>query len=226
MALNISAPLINGAYPPESSEPAADRDPMADRDPTADRLQKAPADRFMEPSSSDASPERNALAEALLSELTAFRPQDGMAAFRRWHRAAFSLVHLNVVTALQAEGPLSMSQLADALDVSMASATGIVTRMEIRGLVERRHATDDRRVVEVHLTEQGAGLFGELEQRRYEHLREIIGLLTDEERAGFLTGLRAMQAARRAVAARRAADADTSAADRQPGSRHEGSANA
>ena len=39
-----------------------------------------------------------------------------------------------------------MSQLAEALDVSQASATGIVDRMEQRGLVSRQRNDEDRRV--------------------------------------------------------------------------------
>ena len=48
-----------------------------------------------------------------------------------------------------------MGDLAEELDVSVASATGIVDRMEQRGLVERRHGPDDRRVVMVDLTATG-----------------------------------------------------------------------
>ena len=48
---------------------------------------------------------------------------------------------------LDTEGPTSMGRLAEALDISVASMTGIVDRMEERGLVERRHEGKDRRVV-------------------------------------------------------------------------------
>ncbi len=116
--------------------------------------------------------------------------------FRNWHRGALSLIQLNVVAVLEAEGTLPMSRLADELDVSVASATGIVDRMEHRGLVERRHATDDRRVVAVHLTELGTGIFRDLAAHRREHLARMLGELTEEELAGFLKGIRAIRAAR------------------------------
>ncbi len=50
-----------------------------------------------------------------------------------------------------------MGQLAEDLDVSVASVTGIVDRMERRGLVERERGTGDRRVIMVDLTEAGTG---------------------------------------------------------------------
>ncbi len=50
---------------------------------------------------------------------------------------------------------MPMSKLADALDVSVASLTGIIDRMEARGLVERRREPGDRRVVLVHRTAGG-----------------------------------------------------------------------
>ena len=60
-----------------------------------------------------------------------------------------------------------MSRLAETLDVSVASATGIVGRMEERGLVERPTATRDRRVVTVRPTETGSAIFRDMtEQRR------------------------------------------------------------
>ena len=90
---------------------------------------------------------RRRLADALLNELLSWNPREFIIAFRRWHRDSFSLIHLNVLTMLDADGPDSMSHLAEALDVSVASMTGIVDRMEKRGLVERRHGGKDRRVV-------------------------------------------------------------------------------
>ena len=79
---------------------------------------------------------------------------------RHWPGGALSLVHLNVLAVLQEEGPLPMSGLAESLDVSHASATGIVDRMEQRGLVERRRGTRRPPGGPVRLTEHGATIAG------------------------------------------------------------------
>lgn len=133
---------------------------------------------------------------AALDELSGWGPKDRHWMFQRWHRGALSLVHLNVLAALESEGPLSMSHLADTLDVSVASATGIVDRMERRGLVERRHDTADRRVVLVLLTPAGADIFRDLASHRREHLARLLRELSEDDLAAFIRSLRALKAAR------------------------------
>jgi len=145
----------------------------------------------------DATSQRRAtIGDDLLDELTAWSPSDRVGMLRSWHRGAFSLIQLNVVAVLEAEGPLPMGRLADELDVSVASATGIVDRMEHRGLIERRHATDDRRVVVVYPTDKSAGIFRDMAARRREHLARMFGELTEDELAGLLNGIRAIRVAR------------------------------
>ncbi|HEY5486032.1 MAG TPA: MarR family transcriptional regulator [Candidatus Limnocylindrales bacterium] len=140
---------------------------------------------------------RQALERELLEEMTGWSPRDRGGVFKSWHQHALSLVHLNVLTALEAEGPLSMKRLAEAMDVSDASATGIVDRMEKRGLVERRHGTEDRRVVRVHTTEAGFQVFRDMATHRREGLTKVLAELTQEEMASLLVGMRAIHAARR-----------------------------
>lgn len=140
---------------------------------------------------------RAQLMSALAEEVRAWRAGGRLGAMRRWHHGALSLIHLNVLSALEVDGPLSMSAVADALDVSIASATGIVDRMEKRGLVERRHATEDRRVVEVHPTPQGLAVIREMESEMRAHMARVMDELTDAELEALLVGLRAMHAARR-----------------------------
>lgn len=149
--------------------------------------------------------DRRRLSEDLVNELTSWNPREFLGIVRRLHRGALSLVHLNVLMLLETDGPMSMGALADSLDVSVASATGIVNRMEARGLVERRHGAGDRRVVQVHRTDAGANVFVEIDRHRREALTRIISQLTDDEIAGFLAGHRALRAARAAMTAERVA---------------------
>ena len=62
------------------------------------------------------------------------------------------MTHLHVMWRLEESGELPMSRLAEFLDVSLSNATGLIDRMEERGLVERSRVSDDRRVVLVRLT--------------------------------------------------------------------------
>ncbi len=139
------------------------------------------------------SDDRPRIAEELYAEMAAWRARDRFGAFRQWHRGSLSLIHLNVLTLLETEGPLPMHRIAETLDVSDASATGIVERIERRGLVERRHDSEDRRLVLVHLTEAGKNVFSETQARHLERLRQLIDRLGDRELVGLLTGIRGIR---------------------------------
>jgi DNA-binding MarR family transcriptional regulator len=56
---------------------------------------------------------------------------------------------------LRPDRPLAMSELADVLYCHASNVTGIVDRLEARGLVERRPGVDDRRVKTLALTPAG-----------------------------------------------------------------------
>jgi DNA-binding MarR family transcriptional regulator len=151
------------------------------------------ADERQEPRS------RQDLVEDLLDEMTPWDPKERMSAFRSFLSGSLSLIHVHVLTILEVQGPLSMSRLAEELDVSVASATGIVSRMEQRRLVKRQHDETDRRIVSVHPTRLGAEVFLRLRRHRRDKIKKVLAHLSDEELGAFLLGLRAMRRARAAV---------------------------
>jgi len=59
---------------------------------------------------------------------------------------------------LDPETPLAMCRVAEALDCDPSNVTGIVDRLEARGLVERRVDLRDRRVKQLVLTDKGEEL--------------------------------------------------------------------
>lgn len=121
---------------------------------------------------------------------------------RHWPGGRLSMVHLNVIMLLESDGPQPMRAIAESLDVTQASATGIVDRMEQRGLVERVRDEHDRRVVNVVPTEEGRRLIAGLASERRDHLLMLLDDLTTDELAAFLTGTRAMRRARERLHAR------------------------
>ncbi len=141
---------------------------------------------------------RQQLVDELTAELTTWSPREFIGAFHRLHHGSLSLTHLNVLTLLEADGPMPMGRLAESLDVSVASVSGIVARMEARGLVERVHAEHDRRMVLVRATPAGADVFRAIGEHRRTALQRLLTHLSDEELAGFLAGHRALRAARAA----------------------------
>jgi DNA-binding MarR family transcriptional regulator len=156
---------------------------------------------------------RAADAEAVLNELVGWTTRERMDMFRRWVAGSLSIVHLHVLTILESEAPLPMGKLAEALDVSIASATGIIDRMEQRGLVERGQQADDRRVVLVQPTVAGLAVFSDLDENRRASVAKLLERMTDAELRALLKGLRAMTAARVAVATEMAASSHAKPGD-------------
>jgi DNA-binding MarR family transcriptional regulator len=151
------------------------------------------------PSDRPADRARDTLIAELVEEMTSWSPRERINAFRSWLKGSLSLIHLHVLTVLEADGAMPMSRLAEMLDVSVASTTGIVSRMEERGLVERRHGETDRRVVLVRPTEAGIAIFRDMTEHRRQSLTHLFTRLTDDELTALLIGLRAMRAARLAL---------------------------
>jgi DNA-binding MarR family transcriptional regulator len=146
-----------------------------------------------------AEPQRELVAQTL-AELSAWNPREFITSFQRWHQGSISLIHLNVLTLLEASGPMAMGRLAEALDISVASITGVIDRMEARGLVERRRDAQDRRVVLVQPAKGAKKVFGEMDGRRRKALGMLLSRLTDSELQGLLEGHRALRAARAELA--------------------------
>lgn len=143
----------------------------------------------------DPGPGDDELLTQVVAELGAWRAGERSGQFQEWKRHSISLIHLHLLSVLQAQGALPMGHLADALHVSVASATGIVTRMEERHLVQRRGDPGDRRIVLVDLTDAGRQTVEELDARRLEHLRGVLETLHRDELRAVLAGVRALRAA-------------------------------
>lgn len=91
-------------------------------------------------------------------------------------------------------GPRRMGDLADLARTSQASLTGIVDRLEERGLVERIRSAEDRRVVQVGLTDAGRIEVRCARAQTAERLARLLEPLQAEERDELLRLFRKMTA--------------------------------
>ncbi|MFC7931051.1 MarR family winged helix-turn-helix transcriptional regulator [Streptomyces cinereoruber] len=78
--------------------------------------------------------------------------------------------------------PLPMRRIAQKLKCEPSNITGIVDRLEARGLVERRPAPEDRRVKVAAPTDEGRAVARRLRES-LDFAREPLGELTGVERA-------------------------------------------
>jgi DNA-binding MarR family transcriptional regulator len=125
--------------------------------------------------------ERTASA-ALATERIVDGLHDIIAGFRcagtgRLVKLGVSMTHVHVLWILQHHGEMPMSRLAELLDVSLSNATGIIDRMEERGLIERVRVPDDRRVVRVRVAPGGLRAMDEIEAVKQGRLESILGHL-------------------------------------------------
>ena len=69
-----------------------------------------------------------------------------------------SAAQLNCILTLNEHGPLPPSQIAKHMMVKSSTVTGVVDRLETKGLAERMRNSPDRRVIIIQLTEAGKKL--------------------------------------------------------------------
>jgi len=91
-------------------------------------------------------------------------------------------------------GPMRMTALAEHAQTSQASLTGIIDRMEDHGFVERVRSSEDRRVVEVALSEAGLARMRQAQAVFSERLEATLLPLDESERVEFLRILRKLNA--------------------------------
>src|SRR5438034_2438809 len=76
-----------------------------------------------------------------------------------------SPVQCHVLHLIEPGRPLPMSRLAGTLSCDASNVTGLVDRLESRGLVERQTSAHDRRVKVVQLTATGTRLRAQMLRR-------------------------------------------------------------
>ncbi|MEA2403626.1 MAG: hypothetical protein QOE08_273 [Thermoleophilaceae bacterium] len=97
----------------------------------------------------------------------------------------FELAPQQVMTlkALGQRGPIPMSELAGLLMCDSSNVTGIVDRLEDRGLVVRRPGPNDRRVRLLELTARGVEMGAEIGRRMSQPPPGVAALSAADQRA-------------------------------------------
>ena len=99
----------------------------------------------------------------------------------RMHRADISMTHFHLLSMLERHGSITMSRIAELLDVSVSNATGLIDRIEERGLVERVRVPSDRRAVHVQLTDEGQAKLREIELFKEDMIHAVLARLDERQ---------------------------------------------
>ena len=135
------------------------------------------------------------VADELMDELGPIVAGERAAYAQRCHERSISMSHLHLMALLEAHGPVPMSRVAELLGCGLPTATGIVSRMEERGLVAREHDTEDRRVVTLRLADAGMAEIRDLQLNRRKRIAAALTHLSDAEQQELLTSVRALGSA-------------------------------
>lgn len=92
-----------------------------------------------------------------------------------------TMQQLRVLTLVAHAEGLTAQGLAARLRVSAATISGLVSRLERRGLVRRERSATDRRTKEILLTDDGIALLQRLDSAGAELWGRLVGGLTDDE---------------------------------------------
>jgi DNA-binding MarR family transcriptional regulator len=126
-------------------------------------------------------PDRSLVTTSIIAQFRAAMRELKCLGGERMRRTGLNLTHSHILAMLDRHGEMPISRLAESLDVSLSNASGIVARLEDRGLVERVRVPDDRRIVLVRPTEAGRATLARLDVLRDELMQGILGRL-DERR--------------------------------------------
>lgn len=91
-------------------------------------------------------------------------------------------------------GEISGSELAKAVSLSLATVTGILTRLEARGLVSRRRSESDKRRVMVRVTSEARRILESAPPPLQESFARQFGTLQDWEQTQILSSLQRLVA--------------------------------
>ncbi|MCM3215149.1 MULTISPECIES: MarR family winged helix-turn-helix transcriptional regulator [Niallia] len=79
------------------------------------------------------------------------------------------------------DGDMTIGELSNKMYLAFSTTTDLVDRMEKNELVQRVKDPNDRRVVRIHLLDEGKRLIDEVIKKRQMYLQEVLGNYSLEE---------------------------------------------
>jgi MarR family transcriptional regulator, organic hydroperoxide resistance regulator len=100
---------------------------------------------------------------------------------------------VTVIASLVTRGPMMLTELSRTLGMSHSTASGIVDRLEARGLVQRNPDTADKRRTRIVVTDQVTRYVSELEAGPSGRLSTALASATPEQRRAIAKGLQLLR---------------------------------
>lgn len=91
-----------------------------------------------------------------------------------------------VLRELRFHGSMTQRQLREHIGIQQSSLSELVAKMEMQGLILRTPCPEDRRQVQIELTEEGLCVLAESEEKDLRQYVTYLQVLTDEEQQSLL----------------------------------------
>lgn len=106
-----------------------------------------------------------------------------------------SLPQLRVLVILASRGPQSLNSVARSLEIHPSNATRACDRLVEAGLIRREADANDRRQLELILTQRGERLIHRVMDHRRKHVVDLLRQVPEHEREQLASTLRALASA-------------------------------
>lgn len=103
---------------------------------------------------------------------------------------SISLPQMLILDILNVRKSMRMGELAKYLSVSMAATTGVVDKLVNQGLAIRASSPNDRRVVNINITDKGRKITHKYNQAKQKTIIEIFSGLNEADRNKYIEILR------------------------------------
>lgn len=107
--------------------------------------------------------------------------------------SGYSLTEARVLFEISKTERCTANQLCSALKVDRSYMSRMITKFEKNGLLTRHPSPTDNRHMEIHLTEEGMGLFHELNNRSNKQIGELLTKLDDEQQKKIWEAMRTIK---------------------------------
>ncbi len=110
-----------------------------------------------------------------------------------WIDSNLTMPQIKVLIILAHKGKLKVSSIAKILNVKTPNITFILDHLNERGLIKRKRSQDDRRLVQVSLTEKASRLIDKLYQAKSENFIKALSRMSAKEKYALKQGLIALE---------------------------------
>jgi len=103
--------------------------------------------------------------------------------------SGFTFPQLSVISILAKNGKQKVSDISEKMGLSDSTVSGILDRLEQKGIIERKRYKDDRRVVKIYLSNGSQEICQEFHRKREEYFAHLLKKLSEQEINDIIKGL-------------------------------------